>query len=70
MEDKCIVFGCRNHKHEGQFEGDICKPCYIMITTGQSNYGTNFIVKLFNDKENLKSIIKEIKQVISNLVID
>lgn len=31
---KCIVFGCTNHKYEGQFVGDLCRPCHYVITTG------------------------------------
>lgn len=31
---KCIVHGCTNHENEGGFVGDICSPCYNIITTG------------------------------------
>ena len=34
MTDKCIVHNCKNHKGEGTFHGDICMPCYKIITTG------------------------------------
>ena len=34
---KCIVKGCRNHKYEGRFVGDLCAPCHTMITTGNLN---------------------------------
>lgn len=34
---KCIVFKCQNHKGEGLFIGDLCKPCYSFITTNDKN---------------------------------
>ena len=34
---KCIVFKCQNHKVEGLFIGDLCKPCYSFITTNDKN---------------------------------
>lgn len=33
--EKCIVKGCKNHKHEGQFVGDVCSPCHTMLTEGR-----------------------------------
>jgi hypothetical protein len=35
MMDKCIVKGCQNHKHQGQFVGDLCAPCHRMLCEGQ-----------------------------------
>ena len=32
---KCIALGCKNHENEGGFVGDLCSPCYNMITTGE-----------------------------------
>jgi hypothetical protein len=43
---KCIVAGCVNHKHEGLFVGDLCGPCFQMLTSGDSNYGNTFIHEL------------------------
>ncbi len=37
-EQKCIVKDCENHKHEGDFVGDLCKPCHQFITTGDGIY--------------------------------
>ena len=37
-EQKCIVKDCENHKHEGGFVGDLCKPCHQFITTGEGIY--------------------------------
>lgn len=31
---KCIVKGCTNRIHDGEFVGDICFPCYSYLTTG------------------------------------
>ena len=50
-EKKCIVYGCENYKGEGAFIGDICYPCYQMITTGSDNPSTNFIHKLFKENK-------------------
>jgi len=40
---KCIVKGCTNRSTEGTFVGDICSPCYEMITTGEIRPSNNFI---------------------------
>ena len=34
-EQKCMVQGCENHKHEGSFNGDVCSPCYQFIVHGK-----------------------------------
>ena len=55
MRKKCIIKGCKNHKGEGGFIGDICFPCYKMITTGNINImSDNFIKKLVNKMERRK----------------
>ena len=52
--DRCIVFGCGNKKGEGEFIGDICVPCYEMITTGRVDQpSTNFIAQLRNTPKEL-----------------
>lgn len=43
---KCIVDGCQNHTDQGQFIGDLCFPCYHMVTEGKIGYGTTFIHEL------------------------
>lgn len=40
---KCIVHGCLNHKGEGAFVGDLCYPCYRMLTTGEMQTGRTFV---------------------------
>lgn len=40
---KCIVKGCRNHKHEGEFVGVLCAPCHSMLTTGRIEPGATFV---------------------------
>jgi hypothetical protein len=35
--EKCIVFGCLNHKDEGTFVGNLCGPCHHFITTGKGD---------------------------------
>ena len=42
---KCIVKGCPNKKSEGVFVGAVCGPCYTLLTTGELNYGEDFISK-------------------------
>ena len=32
---KCIVHGCKNHRHEGRFIGELCGPCHTILTTGK-----------------------------------
>lgn len=46
--DKCLVRGCENHKHQGRFVGDLCGPCYTMLSTGEISLygGDTFIHKL------------------------
>lgn len=41
---KCIVKDCTNTSSEGVFIGNMCAPCYRILTTGQSN-PTNSILK-------------------------
>lgn len=41
--DKCICFGCPNHRPQGQFVGDLCYPCYMMITTGEIGQTESFL---------------------------
>ena len=57
MSEKCIVFGCTNKKSQGSFVGDICAPCYKIITDGDLKQpSTNFIHKLAQENERLKGI--------------
>lgn len=34
QKSKCITKGCRNYKHQGEFIGDLCAPCFLHITSG------------------------------------
>lgn len=59
--DKCIVHGCTNKKEQGNFVGDICKPCYKMITEGDIEQPTNnFIGKLTNKNKEFMALIKDV----------
>lgn len=71
--NKCIVYGCRNHKNEGMFVGEMCSPCYSMITTGKITHSDSFlnritslesentrITYLESENEKLKSILRKI----------
>lgn len=47
MSKRCMVHGCENRSHQGCFVGDMCAPCYAMITSGDTSIrSTNFISKL------------------------
>lgn len=57
-KEECIVYGCTNKKHEGNFIGNICCPCYKIITTGNLEQPSkNFIHKLALENLNLKGEI-------------
>ncbi len=57
MSEKCIIFGCTNEKHQGTFVGDICAPCYEMITKGNLNQpSNNFIYKLIEENKKLRNL--------------
>jgi hypothetical protein len=51
---RCIIKGCRNHKHEGRFVNDLCSPCYEYLTEGKGEYSQayrNDIAKFNEGKE-------------------
>lgn len=50
----CIMKGCTNQKYQGRFIGNLCVPCYRMITEGKIGYGETWIHKLKNKKENIR----------------
>lgn len=52
MSNKCIVHGCTNGKHQGVFIGDMCSPCYNIITTGQVKPTSSFIGEMKDFKQN------------------
>lgn len=58
--NECMVKGCTNKKHEGNFVGDMCVPCYEMITTGEIKYGKTFI-------HDLRDKIVKHEELLSNL---
>jgi hypothetical protein len=49
---ECIVKGCTNKKHEGKFIGDICAPCYHIITTGDLKQPSNNFIFILGLKYN------------------
>lgn len=55
MSDKCIVKGCSNRKDEGTFEGGICTPCFIALTTGVIGPTTSFL----GEMEKLRQLLKD-----------
>ena len=64
--DKCIVKGCPNRKEQGTFVGDICSPCYHMITEGVTDMPSrNFIAELYKEHEELKEKFQKLVDSIS-----
>ena len=64
--DECIVKGCTNRKDQGTFVGDICAPCYRMITEGALNIPSrNFIAELYKEHEELKEKFQKLVDSIS-----
>lgn len=59
--DKCIVFGCKNHKYQGSFVDNMCMPCHSMIVSGEPKFGQTFVhemqarIKELEENINLKS---------------
>jgi hypothetical protein len=49
-----------DYKGDGNFEGDICSPCYETITTGKVGTSFSFIGKLDNKAKNLDKILDEL----------
>lgn len=44
---KCIVRGCSNREGQGTFVGQLCTPCYQMLSEGKINSpGETFIHQL------------------------
>lgn len=43
---KCIVYGCENHDHQGEFINEMCLPCYNIITTGELKPTSSFLKRL------------------------
>lgn len=60
--NECMVKGCTNKKHEGNFVGDMCVPCYEMITEGKMNPSKNFIYTMYQELENVKKRLRQIKK--------
>jgi hypothetical protein len=52
---ECLVLGCTNKKHEGIFVGDLCSPCYKMLTTGELGYGRTFIHEMAETPNEFRS---------------
>jgi hypothetical protein len=68
MTNKCIVHGCINCKDEGEFIGDICAPCYGMITEGNASQpSNNFIYNLQVKINELEDEINELEDEIKSL---
>ena len=60
---KCIVKGCTNHSDEGLFQGDMCMPCYRMITTGEYSCGNTIFHHAEHERQLLKQALVKIQEV-------
>jgi hypothetical protein len=58
-DDKCLVKGCINRRDQGSFVGDLCYPCYHMLTTGQYNFSKAWFVQDIKQFENMYSEVTE-----------
>lgn len=56
LPTKCIVKGCKNHSNEGKFVGDLCAPCFSMLSTGVAARGETFVADLQRDSSELQMI--------------
>jgi hypothetical protein len=68
MNEKCIIYGCNNKKNQGNFIGNLCVPCYEMITTGEIKYGYTFIHEINREKCRLEQIIEKLTDTLEEYV--
>ncbi len=50
MGTNCIVKGCCNRTDQGDFMGNLCMPCYNMLSTGELGFGNTFVHDLLDKK--------------------
>jgi len=67
---KCIVYGCVNHNNEGQFIGELCAPCYAMITSGIITPSKNFLWKNQEEKLKLQDLCRKLIEVYFDIARD
>jgi len=60
---KCLVFGCENHSNQGTFIDDLCAPCHRLITTGEVNYGRDFITTAIKERDAIIDILVQLARV-------
>ncbi len=63
---RCVAHGCRNHRSQGLFKGDLCAPCWTHITTG-SGRSCSFIGDLDRALDAMGQQIAADKKTIANL---
>ena len=76
MTRKCLIHGCQNHSHEGRFVGELCGPCYDMLTTGKLGHGKTWIHDTINTQkaeikqihEDNRTLVKEIERLREELL--
>ena len=65
---KCIVLGCENERGQGSFRGDLCYPCYHMLTTGELSHTNSFLgqyVGALDKIKNLKVFWNKIHEIVN-----
>lgn len=58
---KCIVMRCPNLRDQGPFVGDLCKPCYNILTTGKIGPTSSFLGDLKKELDNLKTEVSKLE---------
>ncbi len=64
---QCIVHGCTNDSAEGNFKGEMCRPCYRMIATGKIGATNSFIGNMKRTIDELSIALEETNAVLSEI---
>ena len=60
MINKCLTKGCKNHKGQGLFVGDLCSPCHKTTITGNIHHaGITFIHEMNRELKKANELLSE-----------
>lgn len=65
---KCLVLGCKNYSDAGTFVGDLCSPCYDMLTTGRVHKNNITFIGEMNKKINLLEEVANSAQKVADII--
>jgi len=68
MKDKCVVMGCTNQKHEGEFNGKLCSPCFQYLVNGRGIYSQAYRNDML--KKSLKEFLSTSDIALVKLILD